>query len=67
MISDNISTDVYVQRLDVACSVVERQLRPGSRMTKKDVKILYVAANNFIEAYLRDVKNGVIKYVDNTN
>lgn len=48
------SLDVYIQRLDVLCSVVEQALQPGGRATKHDLRLLHSAANKVIDAYLKD-------------
>lgn len=52
------SLDVYVQRLDVLCSVVETALQPGGRVTKNDLKMLHSAAQKVVTAYLEEKKNG---------
>lgn len=45
------SLDVYMQRLDVLCSVVEKALEPNSRATKRDLRMLYIAAQKVIHSY----------------
>lgn len=48
------SLDVYIQRLDVLCSVIEEAIKPGGRATKNDLRMLHAAANKVIDAYLKD-------------
>lgn len=48
------SLDIYVQRLDVLCSVVETALQPGGRVTKNDLKMLHNAAQKVVDAYLKE-------------
>lgn len=46
--------DIYMQRLDVMCSVTEQQLVPGGKPTKSDLRNLYNAALKVISAYQED-------------
>lgn len=53
--------DIYMQRLDVLCSVIDSQvLQPGSRrVAKHDIKLLRDAAQKVVVEYLKEVnKNG---------
>lgn len=49
--------EIYMQRLDVMCSVAEQQLVPGGKPTKSDLRNLYNAALKVITAYQKE-KNG---------
>lgn len=51
------SLDVYIQRLDVLCAVVETALEPGNRATKHDLKLLHKAAQKVVVAYLEEKNN----------
>ena len=50
------SLDVYVQRLDVLCSVIEQVLQPGGRPSKGDLRNLHRAAQKVVVAYLEDLR-----------
>ena len=54
------SLDVYIQRLDVLCSVYTQVLQPaGRRPTKADLQVLHDAAQKVVNEYLKEVnKNG---------
>jgi hypothetical protein len=50
---EEVSLDTLIQRLDVLCSVVEMELKPGGRATKNDLRILHGAAEKVIAKYLQ--------------
>lgn len=50
------SLDIYMQRLDVMCSVADIALQPGGRPTKKDLRNLKEAAQKVITAYQHSLK-----------
>jgi hypothetical protein len=55
------SLDVYIQRLDVLCSVIDTQVLQLSsrRVSKHDLKVLHDAAQKVVTEYLKEVnKNG---------
>lgn len=51
------SLDVYMQRLDVMCSVVDTILQPGGRATKGDLRNLKEAAQKVIREYQHSLKD----------
>lgn len=53
------SLDVYMQRMDVLCSVIEKSLEPGSRATKRDLRMLWIAAQKVIHSYEEERKDAV--------
>lgn len=55
--SEKTSLDVYMQRLDVLCAVIETALQPGGRATKHDLRLLYSAAQKVVDAYQKEQKN----------
>lgn len=55
MSNPETSLDVYMQRLDVICSVVDTALQPGGRATKHDLRLLYDASQRVVNAYHDEV------------
>lgn len=51
------SLEVYIKRLDVICEVIKIALEPGRHTSKRDLRVLYTAAQKVVNAYLQEKEN----------